>query len=82
MRNRTLGRSLAPPCAWTANAVHHPERVVSIVRWDHDLRRDVLRAVGRFGDRSAARALRRFADDPEIGHDAVEAVRAIEGRWA
>jgi hypothetical protein len=62
------------------NVLEHPEQATSIVRWDHDLRRDVVRALGRLGNRAAAGVLRRFADDPNIGESVADAVRAIEGR--
>ena len=64
------------------NVLEHPEQAISIVRWDHDLRRDVVRALGRLGNRTAVEVLRRFADDPDVGESVADAVRAIEGRAA
>jgi hypothetical protein len=62
------------------DALEHPERVHSIGGRDFDLRRDIVAKLTEIGDRRAAGALRRFADDPEIGQAATEAVRAIEAR--
>jgi hypothetical protein len=62
------------------NALEHPERIHSIGGRDFDLRRDIVAKLAEIGDRRAAEALRRFADDPEIGREATEAVRAIEAR--
>ena len=62
------------------DALEHPARVHSIGGRDFDLRRDVVAKLAEIGDQRAAEALRRFADDPEIGQEAAEAVRAIEAR--
>ena len=62
------------------DALEHPARVHSIGGRDFDLRRDVVAKLAEIGDQRAAKALRRFADDPEIGREATEAVRAIEAR--
>jgi hypothetical protein len=65
-----------------AATLEHPERAVSIPRWDHDLRRDLVVTLGRLGNRAAADTLRRFADNPNLGDAVADAVRAIEGRSA
>jgi len=62
------------------DALEHPERIHSVGGRDFDLRRDVVARLTEIGDQRAAEALRRFADDPEIGREATEAVRAIEAR--
>jgi len=62
------------------DALEHPERIHSIGGRDFDLRRDIVAKLAEIGERRAAEALRRFADDPEIGREATEAVRAIEAR--
>lgn len=62
------------------DAFEHPARVHSIGGRDFDLRRDIVAKLNEIGDQRAAEALRRFADDPEIGREATEAVRAIEAR--
>jgi hypothetical protein len=62
---------------WT---VEHPDDVRSLPRYDHGVRAHVIRVLGRLGDRRAAEALRRLADDPEVGKAAAAAVRAIENR--
>jgi hypothetical protein len=64
------------------DALEHPERVHSIGGRDFDLRPDIVAKLTEIGDQRAAEALRRFADDPEIGQAATEAVRAIEARSA
>lgn len=71
-----------PPAAVDAlvDALEHPARVHSIGGRDFDLRRDIVAKLAEIGDQRAAEALRRFADDPEIGREAAEAVRAIEAR--
>ncbi|MEX2413525.1 MAG: NERD domain-containing protein [Thermoleophilaceae bacterium] len=61
-------------------ALEHPERVRSVGGRDFDLRRDIVARLTEIGGRQAAKTLRRFADDPEIGRAAAEAVRAIEAR--
>lgn len=62
------------------DALEHPERIHSIGGRDFDLRRDIVAKLAEIGDRRAAEALRRFADDPELGREATKAVRAIEAR--
>jgi hypothetical protein len=62
------------------DALEDPARVHSIGGRDFDLRRDIVAKLSEIGDQRAAEALRRFADDPEIGREAIEAVRAIEAR--
>jgi HEAT repeat protein len=62
------------------DVLEHPEQIHSIGGRDFDLRRDIVAKLAEIGDRRAAEALRRFADDPEIGREATEAVRAIEAR--
>lgn len=64
------------------DALEHPARVHSIGGRDFDLRRDVVAKLAEVGDRRAAGVLRRFSDDPEIGREAAEAVRAIEARMS
>lgn len=74
--------STMPPATVDAlvDALEHPERVRSIGGRDFDLRRDIVARLAEIGGRRAAETLRRFADDPEIGRAATEAVRAIEAR--
>jgi hypothetical protein len=62
------------------DALEHPDRIHSIGGRDFHPRRDIVARLTEIGNRRAAEALRRFADDPEIGREATEAVRAIEGR--
>jgi hypothetical protein len=64
------------------DALEHPERIHSIGGRDFDLRRDIVARLTEIGDQRVAEALRRFADDPEIGQAATKAVRAIEARLA
>lgn len=60
--------------------VEHPDDIRSLPRFDHGVRDHVIRLLGLLGDRRAADALRRLADDPEVGEAAAAAVRAIENR--
>jgi HEAT repeat protein len=55
-------------------ALEDPERVHSIGGRDFDLRPDIVAKLTEIGDQRAAESPRRFADDPEIGQAATEAV--------
>ena len=74
--------STTPPAAIEAlvDALEHPARIRSVGGRDIDLRSDIVAMLADIGDRQAAETLRRFADDPQIGQEATEAVRAIETR--
>jgi hypothetical protein len=74
--------STTPPAAIDAlvDALEHPARIRSVGGRDIDLRSDIVAMLTDVGDRRAAETLRRFADDPKIGREATEAVRAIEAR--
>jgi hypothetical protein len=61
-------------------AVEHPDDIRSLPSFDHGVRDHVIRLLGLLGDRRAADALRRLAEDPELGEAAAAAVRAIENR--
>jgi hypothetical protein len=62
------------------DSLEYPERVQPVGGRDFDLRRDVVATLADVGGQRAAEVLRRFADDPEVGAAATEAVRAIESR--
>jgi hypothetical protein len=76
--------SATPPAAVDAlvDALEHPARVRSVGGRDIDLCGDIVAMLTKVGDRRAAETLRRFADDPKIGREATEAVRAIEARMS
>ena len=61
-------------------SVEHLDEVRSLSRYDHDLARYLVNVLGQIGDRSAASALRRLANDPTVGQIAAVAVRTIEAR--
>jgi hypothetical protein len=63
-------------------ALEHPDRVQTIAGSDYGLRRDIVARLSEVGERRAADVLRRFANDPEIGESATEAIRLIESRLA
>ncbi|MGH2744993.1 MAG: HEAT repeat domain-containing protein, partial [Thermoleophilaceae bacterium] len=71
-----------PPSAIDALvwSVEHPDDIRSLPRYDHGVRAHVIGLLGRIGERRASDALRRLADDPDVGEVAAAAVRAIENR--
>jgi hypothetical protein len=62
------------------DALQHPDRIRAVGGRDFDLRADVVAKLADIGDRRAAEALRRYADDPSLGLMASQAVRSIEVR--
>jgi hypothetical protein len=76
-----FGDDLQASLVW---GLEHLDRLTSVVRFNQprERMRYLITRLGKCGDSSAARVLRRFADDPYVGEAAANAVRQIESRSA
>jgi hypothetical protein len=76
-----FGDDLQPVLIWS---LEYLDELVPMARFDRPQERTryLLTRLGECGNGSAARVLRRFADDPDVGRAAADAIRRLESRSA